>query len=369
MTFLQTLIGLHAPLQLEIGLRVALALGVIALAALGLRRAGASRDPVAAHRVLSVALLGMLATPLIAVTLPTLPVAYDLPQGFAHVDNPPHMGPIRLTLASLLGADGAAATSRAFRGPGPLAWLAAAWLVGAVGLGMRQAAGFARLRRRGFAGETSKSDSAPTRIERLARRAGSGLDLRAPIRVAVSDAYAVPLTFGWFRPVVLLPEASAGWSDATVVAALRHELSHVSRRDWFWQVVGLVACTLFWFHPLVWWVAREQRRMAELAADADVVGQGIRPSTYARALLEVATGQAGRPGRRPLAHPRATVALSPASTLEHRIAALAARREQRRGAVGVLLVVLVGVIVATAVSAPVYAAGCHADALKGSQIE
>lgn len=359
MTFLQTLIGLHAPLQLEIGLRLLVALTVTSGAALALRRFGAPDDAASAHRVLSVALLGTFAAPIIATTLPALPVPYDLPGSLVRIDNAPHMGSWRLPLANILGASAASASSDAFPGPGPLAWLALAWLSGASILGMRQAVGIARLRWR----HRAASLPVPSRVLRLVDEARLGSGITRPVRVAITDAYDVPLTFGSRPAVILLPVDCLAWSDQTIVAALRHELSHVVRRDWYWQVVGLGACTLFWFHPLVWRMAREQRRAAEFAADADVLEGGTRPSTYARALLEVAMGQSSV-----ATHPRTSVGLCPASTLEHRIAALAARRTFARGLPGKpLVLILIAVVVATGVAAPVYSAGCHADALAASE--
>lgn len=357
MTFLQSLIGLHAPLQLEIGVRVLVALTVIAGAALILRRFGALNDPMAAHRVLSVALLSTFIVPVVATTLPLLPLPYDLPTGLARIDNAPHMGPWRLPLAHVLGASTASASTNAFPGPGPLAWLSLVWLSGALLLGMRQAVGIARLHRRRAAARP-----APSRLVELVDQARIGVAMNRRVLVAITDAYEVPVTFGLRPAVVLLPTGCLTWSDQTVVAALRHELAHVARRDWLWQVVGLLACALFWFHPLVWLVAREQRRTAEVAADADAVVAGTRPSTYARALLEVAIGQSSA-----TAHGRASVALSPASTLERRIAALDGLRSSRRYLGRYLVLGVIAVVVATGLSAPVHSAGCHADALAASE--
>lgn len=67
---------------------------------------------------------------------------------------------------------------------------------------------------------------------------------------ATESIIAVPITWGVFRPVVLLPESSASWSGECLRAALLHELAHVQRGDWATQVAARFACALYWWHPL-----------------------------------------------------------------------------------------------------------------------
>lgn len=45
--------------------------------------------------------------------------------------------------------------------------------------------------------------------------------------------------------------------------------------------------TLFWFHPLVWWLGARLIHERERACDEDVLQQGFEPQIYARAMLKV----------------------------------------------------------------------------------
>lgn len=354
MTALESLIGFHAHLQLEVALRIVVALTLIAGTALLLRRVAAGRDPVTAHSVLTFALTASLAMPVIAVVVPVLPLPYDLPSSLVHLDNTPHMGPFRMALADFLGIRGAATSSgAAFRGPGPLAWLSAAWLVVAAGLAARQLVGLVRVRRR--IREAERKVPAWMRVvaDRHSREAGIG----RPIDLALSDTYDVPVTFGLRRPVILLPADAVTWRKETAAAALQHEIAHVARSDWVWQMLGSVACVAFWFHPLVWHAAQIQRQTAELSADGHVLESGRKASSYARSLVEVAT-------RRPLGSwPRSTVALAPASALESRLAALGDFHAPRKRRAMVPLLVIAAVVLTTGVAAPVLVGGCHAAVL------
>ena len=85
----------------------------------------------------------------------------------------------------------------------------------------------------------------------------------------------MPLVWGIVRPVIVLPVASRPWSAARLRTVLLHELIHVQRRDLLAQVMAQAACCLYWFHPLAWIAAREQRRNANAPATTPCCGRGI----------------------------------------------------------------------------------------------
>ena len=103
-----------------------------------------------------------------------------------------------------------------------------------------------------------------------------------------SDGVAGPLTWGLFRPVILLPSAASGWSESHRLAALAHERAHIARRDWAVHLAVWGVSALFWFHPLVWLARRDLAREAEHAADDAVLALGILPSDYAALLILLA---------------------------------------------------------------------------------
>ena len=95
----------------------------------------------------------------------------------------------------------------------------------------------------------------------------------------------VPLTFGWRRPVVLLPHEAKGWLPAERRSVLDHELAHVHRGDWALQVAARGIAALFWFVPTVWMLRSRLLLLAEHSADDAVLAGGVRPSDYAGHLL------------------------------------------------------------------------------------
>jgi beta-lactamase regulating signal transducer with metallopeptidase domain len=103
------------------------------------------------------------------------------------------------------------------------------------------------------------------RWERVLEDARATLGIARPVRIFVDVTAAVPMTWGFVRPVVVLPRAATSWDNEQLRIVLLHELGHVRARDWAFNLIGRVVCALYWFHPGVWWVARGLREDCELA--------------------------------------------------------------------------------------------------------
>ena len=123
---------------------------------------------------------------------------------------------------------------------------------------------------------------------RAAIRAGSPLPLSLPIPAVSSPSFLEPGIFGVFRPVLLLPEGifehltAEQWK--TVIA---HELCHVRHRDNLVGALQMLVETVFWFHPLVWWIGKRIFEERERACDEEVLRLGNEPRAYARGILKV----------------------------------------------------------------------------------
>jgi TonB family protein len=98
----------------------------------------------------------------------------------------------------------------------------------------------------------------------------------------------MPLTWGLFRPVILIPEDASRWSAGVRESVLRHESAHVRRLDLPRQFLEQIACALYWFHPLVWYAAVRADDARESACDDAVLSEGAVSADYASHLIEVA---------------------------------------------------------------------------------
>ncbi len=108
------------------------------------------------------------------------------------------------------------------------------------------------------------------------------------LRLSTTPGGAGPVTWGFLKPIVMLPKAAVRWQRERLEAVLLHEVAHVRRYDSFTQAISLLACALYWPIPLVWMGARAMRNEAERAADDAVLLAGVKASTYAEALLRLA---------------------------------------------------------------------------------
>jgi hypothetical protein len=104
----------------------------------------------------------------------------------------------------------------------------------------------------------------------------------------LSDRDTGPISWGIFRPVILLPKSAISWPRERLHAVLLQELAHIRRRDSFVQALSHAACAFYWPNPLVWLAAKKLRSEAELAADDAAISAGLKPSDYAGELLRLA---------------------------------------------------------------------------------
>jgi len=163
-----------------------------------------------------------------------------------------------------------------------------------------------------------------------------------PVRLYVDVSVAVPMTWGFVRPVVVLPRAATSWNNDQLRIVLMHELGHIRARDWVFNLVARIVCAVYWFHPGVWWVARQLRDDCELACDDRVIASGVRRSDYAELLVSAAVAMLPA---RPIA--ASALALSNRRGLRARIAAVLDARHDvrplRRGWATVAVVATVSV--------------------------
>jgi len=159
------------------------------------------------------------------------------------------------------------------------------WFAGFLVLALRLAVGLARL-------TWASMHARPLlRTEWLfwVAELSSSLKIARPVRVLRSaNPLAMPLTWGVFRPLVILPRGASKWSENRRRIVLFHEFAHIARHDWILQICAELARCFYWFHPLAWMAAKSLRQESERASDDAVLNSGIEASHYARQLLDLA---------------------------------------------------------------------------------
>jgi TonB family protein len=147
---------------------------------------------------------------------------------------------------------------------------------------------------------------------------------RSEARVTVREiaGAAAPALFGIHRAALLWP---AGLShllhDREIDAVVTHELAHFRRHDNLAALVHTLVETVFWFHPLVWWMSARLVEERERACDQEALEAGVPPQTYAKTLLNVC--------RFGLARPQPLVASAAGSSIGQRVEAIMEYRPGR----------------------------------------
>jgi len=140
--------------------------------------------------------------------------------------------------------------------------------------------------------------------------------------VLYSDLVPVPLTFGWWRPRIVLP-AELRQDPQAAALAVAHEAVHVRRADYAVLLTCRLMAALGAFHPLLLLLYRDLDVLSEKACDAAVLSRAdVDAAAYARLLLRFADTSPGVPAPA-LAFGR-PVATRSSATLTRRIRAMTA---------------------------------------------
>ncbi|MBL8213848.1 MAG: M56 family metallopeptidase [Bryobacterales bacterium] len=126
------------------------------------------------------------------------------------------------------------------------------------------------------------------RIRQYRRRSRVVVSPFADSEVRVSGEIRSPITFGYRRPVILIPESFGALPEQEQRTILEHEHTHIRRKDWLYVVVEESIRALLWFHPAVWFVINRIHVAREQAVDQEVIRKmGLR-DPYLNALLSMA---------------------------------------------------------------------------------
>ncbi|HEV7279670.1 MAG TPA: carboxypeptidase regulatory-like domain-containing protein [Pirellulaceae bacterium] len=109
-----------------------------------------------------------------------------------------------------------------------------------------------------------------------------------PVRLLASPAVETPLTFGLFRPCVLLPQDLASCGDDAIRSCVAHERSHIENLDLATWRFAWACQFLFWMQPSFWRLRSELRLAQDMLADARSTAAGQDAVEYSALLVRFA---------------------------------------------------------------------------------
>lgn len=119
--------------------------------------------------------------------------------------------------------------------------------------------------------------------------------IKRPVRIRQSGNIAAPLTYGIFRPVILMPETTEWGNEKQLECVLLHEYMHIRHWDMLLKLAAALVLCLHWFNPMVWLCYLLFNRDIELACDEAVVGrlgEGAK-AVYAMTLIRMEEKKSG----------------------------------------------------------------------------
>ncbi|GKX28733.1 hypothetical protein SH1V18_12130 [Vallitalea longa] len=96
--------------------------------------------------------------------------------------------------------------------------------------------------------------------------------VKKKVTLYVTSHISSPMTYGIISPKIIIPKDIIDNIDEKELQFIfLHELIHIKRYDVFFNILGMLVCTLYWFNPLVWYIFFRSKKDCELACDEAVL--------------------------------------------------------------------------------------------------
>lgn len=136
---------------------------------------------------------------------------------------------------------------------------------------------------------------APIDLRLFTKVTADHIGIKKKVQIWLSHNINTPVTFGHFKPVILLPVAlvnriSIQQAEALVI----HELTHIKVNDYLLNWLLSFAETIYCFNPAIHYLSKQAQLEREKYCDSNVLQFGKHPVAYAETLLLAAQMQQER---------------------------------------------------------------------------
>jgi beta-lactamase regulating signal transducer with metallopeptidase domain len=123
-------------------------------------------------------------------------------------------------------------------------------------------------------------------LQSFADRISPAMGIVKPVKILLADWVDTAQTIGFIKPLILLPVALLNrLSTEQVEAILLHELAHIRRNDYLFNMLMIIFRTIFFFNPFARCFFKAAAREREHACDDEVLLWNYPAPVYAEALL------------------------------------------------------------------------------------
>lgn len=111
--------------------------------------------------------------------------------------------------------------------------------------------------------------------------------IKQKVKLWLSSSIHTPITFGFFKPIILLPVALINNINTKQAETLiLHELTHIRTNDYLLNWFLMVGETIFFFNPFIINLCKKIRLEREKNCDINVLSFEYSPVLYAETLLQ-----------------------------------------------------------------------------------
>ncbi len=120
------------------------------------------------------------------------------------------------------------------------------------------------------------------------KRISEQMGIQKTVKLWVSEMISSPVTVGFLKPIILIPVAAINnLSTQQLEAVLLHELAHIRRADYLFNLVITFIRTILYFNPFVLLFSKLIEREREKSCDEIVLQFQYDRMGYASALLQM----------------------------------------------------------------------------------
>lgn len=95
--------------------------------------------------------------------------------------------------------------------------------------------------------------------------------IKSMVKLRISDSVSSPVTYGFFKPVVLFPNQTFTNEEFNFIAT--HECCHIKNKDIWIKLLTEIYCGIFWWNPLVYLLKKDLSFCLELRCDKRVTSK------------------------------------------------------------------------------------------------
>jgi beta-lactamase regulating signal transducer with metallopeptidase domain len=112
--------------------------------------------------------------------------------------------------------------------------------------------------------------------------------IKRKVQLWFSNTINAPVTFGFFKPIIVLPVALVNQlSMQQAETLILHELTHIKANDFLMNWALIIIENIFFFNPFIITLCKKIRLEREKYCDSNVIAFAYSPILYAETLLQV----------------------------------------------------------------------------------